>query len=1486
MDIKLALKRTGKVLSITLISLIGLIIIALCSLCVPSVQTMAGKQATRILAEKMQTNISIDRLRIDFNLKIVVQGLQICDQKDNNLISAAYVRMDFPIFKPRYLEFNNVYADSADVYMRTYEGEDELNMRFFINFFKNDKPKPQKMVINFQHLTMRNSRYHLRNDNKAGEDEPGLWNYSNMILTDINTKMEQMIIVGDSLNFYIDELSCKERSGFELTEYKGRLELWKHGIYSHGTHFATANGSDVNIDFGFDFESFKSFKNFDEDIAFNTYLHASHFNTADLSYFVRALQGMPNMVDLYGQLTGPLADIKLSDARLAISPFTYFIGDIHCKGLPHIKQTHIDVNCHQLNADMKDVAAFHLPQGKSINLPTQLLQLKQLSVLGVFDGMYNNFYTNLEGKSNMGDFTCKANCDYTDKKLTYDGEVNVQSLQLGTLLKTDMLGDISANVSMEGHGVKIADMNTRIKGNIQAINFKGTYVHNISLLGDVGDRQFNGHIECPDSNFNIEFDGLVDFDEETPIYNFTADLHNINLSELKLFRTDSNAGVAAHVEVNMAGRTLDSLYGDLTLSDIAYTENDVIYYVPDLTVTAEQYVDNKQDIMISSDILEAKLYGDFQYRNIINACKHALHTYLPALIPLPQVEEDTPMQTLYASAHMEQSLPIIELFLPQITFAEGLSLNAYLSEQDNEILLDANIPVLQLKKQCLRDIDVKSSSDRKDMKLDVSCSGFQFKVNDTLNDINNIKLKSTINTDTITFTANALGNEANKLEDVYMEGMAGFWNSKHLFVALTNGSVLWNEESFLLDTLNRVVFSPNLIHVDNFGIRSLNDRSLQVYSKANAQNEEAIFFDFNNIELGMLNIFLNRFNITLQGSATGKGGILNTGNKKQFAVGSGIEVKDFYFNDAPLGFLDARTIWQSQVSKLFINADLYLDSTKENRLTNINGHFDPLNKYIDLDGDIRNFNLKSLEPYLKSFAYKMEGYGTGTLSFKGPIKDPKLLGEVTVYSGVMGIDYLKTEYTIHNRTISFVDTGFIFNNVTVSDMYNNKIAVNGMITHHKLKNWGMNLRMRASNALALNTTLKDNNLFYGKAFVTGNISMKGQAGDIIQINADVTTEPKTDISLLFDWSTSANESKVITFVNPYSEKKDTKANTSGTNMGVNMKIKATPEAIVRVNLDPSIGGTIIGRGAGTVELNVSPETGFNIYGVYTLSDGVFNIAYGDILTRSFKLQNGGTISWTGDPKGTMDVKAVQSAKVSINNLVAGSEEHGSYRPVAVNNILSLKGNLLKPDFNFSFDMPDADESIKTIVYNSIDTSDREEMVKQMVAVLFLGMFESNDAATASGTINSGIGYSISELVSYQINKFVSSISDNFDVRVAYRSNEDNAENEYSVDVGGSFLNDRLTIKTSLGVLDQKDLDNSDRFLGDITAEYKITKDGALKVKAFNVTNQQDKLEYTSKYSQGIGFSFSKDFNTFKDLFSRKKKKQAQAYATPADTTGR
>lgn len=1471
-------RKVKKIILRSILSAIAIIFVCLLLLTIPSVQTFMGKQVTKILSNKMQAKISIEKLTINFDGKIVGKGICIFDQKGNNLISAKYAKLNIPIFRSRYIEFNNVFVDSADVYFRTYQGENELNLKFFVDFFKTNKEKKTKMVVNFQKLVLKNSRFHLRNDNTALEDEEGVWNYRNMIISNINTKMQQMLIVGDSLNFYIDELTCKERSGFELTSFKGHLRLWSAGLYCYSTDFITANNSLISTDFGFDYQTYQSFRDFENNVRFNTTIHHSILNTKDLTYFVKNFQGMNDNVEIQCEVIGPLSDMKVKKTQILFGENSHFNGNVEMIGLPNIEETFINLDVDNLKVNIQDIINFHFPKGKDLTISNGIKELKWIDIHGHFLGLYNNFFADANIKTGLGNLVCELMFNNKVKPITYDGTVSFNNLNVGVLAETNLFGLVSGKATLKGKGIKVNNMDTRLVSSIYSVDFKGKKVENIELNGELFAKKFTGSIVCIDTNFDIDFNGLIDFNEEEPIYNFEAMVNNINLSELQIYKPDSNVKISGQINADMVGKTLDSLYGKITMQQAQYVQCDSIYDIPDFNLNIEQKENKNKQILFHSDIIEIALDGNFQYKNIVPTCIHLMHKYLPSLIKKPINFDSLNIenQELSFNIDIKQSIPIFELLLPNIVFKDEIKLVGYINKKEEKILLDGNMDYLGIKKMAFNDIQISTSSDRKNLNLELDCKGFRFKNTDTIVDVNNIGIKSNIFNDTISFLASAYGNNINKLEDVMIDGEIGFNGIKNFFIKINNGSILWNNETFLLDSFNRVQISPNNIYVDNFGIRSNKNSSLNIRSGLDFRNKEAILFDFNNIELGIANLFLNRFNVDLQGTATGKGGLVNTDNIQMFAVGSEFKVYNFHFNNVYLGHLDTKTIWMNQEKKLFISSDIYQDSSynSESKLTNINGYFDPKERYIDLKGDIKNFNIKTLEKYTKSFAHKMEGFGTGEISFRGPINDPKLVGEVVVGIGVIGIDYLKTEYAIRNGKISFIDTGFVFDNFVVSDINNNKIAVNGIVSHHKLKNWGLNLRVRASNAMAFNTTIKDNSLFYGKAFVSGNVSLIGKVGDLIQINAEAITEPKTDFNLMFDWSTTVSENNFITFVSSQPEnKQNIDNNSTTTKIGVNLIVKATPEAVVRVHLDPAIGGTIVGRGSGTIELNVDRNNDFNIYGNYIISDGVFNLAYGDILTRSFKLQNGSSILWSGNPIGTINVKAIQSTKVAINNLITNDGDLSTkYRPVAVNNILNLNGNLLKPNFTFTFEMPDADESIKTIVYNSIDTSDREEMVKQMISVLFLGRFEASEANSAFGAINSGLGYSISELVSYQINRFVSSISENLDVRVAYRSDEENAENEYSVDFGSSFLNNRLTIKTSLGLLDQQDIAKNDRFLGDITVEYKIIPDGSLTLKAFNLTNQQDKLEYTSRYSQGLGLSFSKDFDTYKDLFTRKNKK--------------
>ncbi len=1469
------LTKISKVILRSLTVLLAVLVICLLLLTIPKVQTFVAHQATAFLSQKMGMELYIGKLHVDFDLNIVADDVRIYDQKNNNLISAKHLRSDFPKFKSRYLELNNVYVDSADVTFRTYEGEDEMNLKYFIKFFKRDKPKAkQKMLINFNNLILKNSRFQLRNDNKAGQDEEGVWNYSNMIISNINCKMHNMSILGDSLHLGIDQLNCEERSGFALTDYTGDIEIFRNGLYCNHTHFTTRNGSDVDVDFGMDFERFKSFRNLNDSVFFNSILRSSYLNTKDLTYFVKSFEGMNDMVKVEATVKGPLSDMKVRNVQLQLSKNTYFCGKVDMLGLPAIEETILDIEVDKMRVSMPDLLTFQLPKNKHIKLPKQLQSVEWASVQGSFLGLYDNFYADATLQSNIGDVTAHMMFNNHKKPLMYDGEAKLNQFDLGKILANNTLGKVTGTAALKGKGVKINEINTTFNAQIQNVEFNGVNISEIYANGILAEQAFNGSITCLDSNFDIEFNGDIDFNKELPLYNFETDIHHINLSNLKLYQVDSNVSISAKVKADVQGKTLDEMFGEVILDDIVYSQGGVDYPIKKTTLHVEQEADNKH-ILLNAGGLTVTAEGSFQYKNIVPAFQNQLHQYLPSLIPANAAEkpEDYVYQVASLNVDLQEEIPLLKLFVPNYILENKTKLNAYLDESKNELMIEASIDTLALKNQMLTDIHLTmESTEDSCLEAHGNIGGYQLKRNDTLNDVNNIDLEAKIKNNDISFLLNLQGNDNNQLENILLEGVVGFASAKNVAITLNNGSVVWDSQVFLLDTFNRVTITPENIHVDNFGMTSAPNKSLSIYSRVNERAEDVIMFDFNNIELGIANFILNRYNVSLEGNATGKGGIVNIKDKSHFAVGSDFYVDNFEFNNAPMGYVSARTVWVNEHKKLYIKTDIYADTISEDqKLTTIEGYFDPIKRYIDLGGSIKQFNIATLHPYLKSFCNRLEGEGTGTLSFKGPISDPKLVGEMVIENGVFGVDYLQTEYFIKKSKMSFVDTGFIFNNFMAQDAYGNPVVISGTISHQKLKNWGLDLWMKVFNAMAMNTTAKDNNLFYGKAFATGDVTMKGRAGRMIQINADVYTNPKTDITLMLDWSTTASESNFISFVS--SDKLEANAvvpNKKSTTMGLNLKIRATPDAIVRVYLDPSIGGNIIGRGNGAVELNLDRNNDFTIYGTYTLTEGSFNLSYGDFLTRSFKLQSGSTLSWSGNPIGVMNVNAIQSTKVSINNLVSGAEEGKSYRPVSVNNILTMKGSLVKPDFTFSFELPDADEDIKSIVYNSIDTSDREEMVKQMISVLFVGMFEASNSS-ASGTINSGLGYSISELVSYQINRLVSSVSENLDVRVAYRNNEEFEESEYSVDLGGSFLNDRLIVHTSFGILDQAHISSEDRFLGDITLEYKLTKDGAWRLKAFNTTNQQNKLEYTSKYSQGIGVSFSKDFNTLKDLFKRRKK---------------
>ena len=118
-------------------------------------------------------------------------------------------------------------------------------------------------------------------------------------------------------------------------------------------------------------------------------------------------------------------------------------------------------------------------------------------------------------------------------------------------------------------------------------------------------------------------------------------------------------------------------------------------------------------------------------------------------------------------------------------------------------------------------------------------------------------------------------------------------------------------------------------------------------------------------------------------------------------------------------------------------------------------------------------------------------------------------------------------------------------------------------------------------------------------------------------------------------------------------------------------------------------------------------------------------------------------------------------------------------------------------------------------------------------------------------------------ISSQVNYWMSQITQNVNIGINYREDEQDASinRQFDVNISTNFFNNRLLIDGNVGYRNQY---GSEDFIGDFNIEYKLNRSGRLRLKAYNQTN--DRLYYNSLYTQGLGIMYREDFDTWNNLF--------------------
>ena len=320
-----------------------------------------------------------------------------------------------------------------------------------------------------------------------------------------------------------------------------------------------------------------------------------------------------------------------------------------------------------------------------------------------------------------------------------------------------------------------------------------------------------------------------------------------------------------------------------------------------------------------------------------------------------------------------------------------------------------------------------------------------------------------------------------------------------------------------------------------------------------------------------------------------------------------------------------------------------------------------------------------------------------------------------------------------------------------------------------------------------------------------------------------------------------------------------------TDIHLNLLIDATPDATMKIIMDPMTGDYISGKGAGSIRTEFFNKGDVKMFGSYKIDQGVYKFSLQEVIRKDFVIEKGSTISFNGSPLDAfLDIKAnyiVNSA--SLNDLIPNANEYVNQTNVKVNCIMAISGQLTAPDIKLDLDLPNEREEVRALVRNYIPTDEQINM--QILYLLGIGKFYApeNTGTTDSSDMMSSV---LSSTLSGQLNNALANIinNNNWNIGTNLSTGEKGwTDVEFEGMLSGQLLNNRLLINGNFGYRDNP-LANTN-FVGDFEAEWLVNRSGNIRLKAYNETNDRYYTR-TNLTTQGIGIIFKKDFDKWSELF--------------------
>ena len=1461
------------------------------------------------VTEELRTQIVIGGIDVDPFSSLILENIYVQDHFQDTLLFAKGISVDFEelSFIGKHLNIRTLVVDQALLKLIAYEGEKQNNLKVFLNYFSNQDSSQTKWGLDLHSIEFLQSRFSYFNQNnqvqKTGID------FNDLNVSDIEGRVNNFSIAGDSIKGKLMKFSFWEKSGLNFKHLTADIYGSSSKLILDSLNIET-NSSKIQSYISFDYSSYNDFLFFPDSVKMHADIINSYFSLDDLAFFMPTIGGINYGFRLSTVLDGNLANMKAKYFSVHFGNRGLIKGDFSLRGLPNLQETFMHLKLKELFLTQSDLREIPIPPfetGNNLKLPKVIQNLGQISYQGHFTGFYNDFVAYGKFETDLGKLSSdlKLKEDTLNNQIKYKGSLSSNSFSTGAFLGFNtIVGNSSFNIDVDGEGIDRENVDVNITGLVDGLEVNGYYYKNINLSGGFTENRFIGLVEVKDENVDLSFNGEIDFFENKPIFDFNALINRADLYKLNINKRDSLSILHCELNSNFSGDDLDDVAGSLILKNIKYEhlhENSIsVDNIGDVLLYAVNRR-NSRHMEIRSSMIDLQLDGTFFIDDMLGSFRSIANNLVPSSrIHVDRRSSNQRKQNFKSKIQIKNIDPLVDLANVDLSIAENSHLNIWYSTNDTSLYVDGYSDKLRFGNKVLNNFSFNMAIDSNridekdnmlksslEMLVNVNSKSLSFSDSSTMDSIL-IELK--IQNDQIKYHSHwGNRNQTDFAGDV--KGVLSF-NSiveklktensidkpsfKWMQISFAESKIILADSVWVISDKSIIDIDTNYIGVNDFQIYSgLKKLLINGYSTPNKSNGI-------NVSLGGFDLsFFNRFNkkrkIQWEGMLEAEFVVANVFTEP-FITGN-CRIHDLKLNRQEFGDVVLESNWDRETDQVSLKGSL---DNEDHRSINIYGGYSLSRNSDNKDSlgmnlgiELNNFKPYILQPLVASLFSEISKRTTisGKLNLLGEINKLELLGNLAIHKGGCRLGYTNVFYNFADN-INFKNDGIYLEDIIVNDLKGNRALVNGGIYHSNFKNFKFDLQFSPDNLHSLNTTEEKNSSYYGQGFASGTFRVTGTPAQLF-LESNITTNKGTQIFIPLLDANEASTGGFVTFVNPEKNKEKSNDEFGQINITklpeINFDLDITQDASVQLIFDQTVGDILKAKGNGALKLRIDHTGEYNMYGTYTIDKGDYLFTLQKVINKRFRIEEGGSIKWNGDPyNAVLDINAVYSLNASLADLYVGNEEQelgnfDSKRRIPVDCKLYVKGNLMNPDIAFDITFPNMDLGSQATLANLWTTE--QQLNKQIFSLLVLGRFQPLlGFKETSGLVSTNS----SELLSNQLSNWLSKINEDFDIGINYRSSNDSIA-DIEVALSTQLFDDRLSINGSLANKPNDLSQTSSKIVGDFDINYKVTKDGKLRVKAYNHSNEAYLTTDNAPYTQGLGLFYMKEFNSLNELFRKNNK---------------